>query len=234
MDTDDYVGQCSKHLADRDTYVPANFSTTYIGNQLTSLLSSFTVQLTAYSKCLYKYLNSRIPRFYGIPKIHKPFTRLPPLRPIISQSASLLSRTAKFIDHVLQPIARAYPDYLQNSSSLICTLQDLHIPDEAILVTLDICNLYPSIPQTECLNIIYKELHNHKDILLFDPNLIIRLLHLNITNNFFTFGKCVFQQIKGLPWEHPFPLQWQIYTCQSCSKDFSGHNPLNLIFSNAI
>ena len=216
LDTDDYVVQCSKHLADRDTYIPAKLSTTRIKNQLTCLLASYTTQLTAHSKRLYKYLNStsitQIPRFYGLPKIHKPFTRLPPLRPIISQSASLLSPSAKFIDHVLQPIACAYPDYLRNSTSLVHTLQDLHVPDEAILVTVDVCNLFPSIPQTECLNIIYNELHNHKHLLLFNPDLIIRLLHLNITNNFFTFEKCVFQQIQGTAMGAPFsPTMANIY-----------------------
>ena len=216
MDTDDYVEQCSKHLTDRDTYIPAKPSLTHIKNQLSSLLSSYTKQLTTHSKYLYKYLSGttkpRIPHFYGIPKIHKSFTRLPPLRPIISQSASLLSPTAKFIHHVLQPFASIYPDYLYNSTSLIYTFQDLHIPDQAILVTIDVCNLYPSIPQTECLDIIYNELHKYKHLLLFDPNLIIRLLHLNIRNNFVTFGNCNFQQIKGTAMGAPFsPTMANIY-----------------------
>ena len=39
-------------------------------------------------------------------------------------------------------------------------------------------------------------MHTHRDVLLLDPNFIIRLLHLNI-NNFFNFANFIFQQIQG-------------------------------------
>ena len=93
---------------------------------------------TEHDRRLYKYLSEptqhvRIPRFYGIPKIQKQFTTFPPLRP---QTASILSPSAHFIDHILQPVAQTYPDYLS------IALQDLHVPDEATLVTVDVASLY--------------------------------------------------------------------------------------------
>ena len=134
---------------------------------------------------------------YGIPKIHKKFTRVPPVRPIVSQCSSVLCPTAQFIDHVLQPLAQSYSDYLHNSTSLSLLLQNLSVPDDAILVTLDVNSLYPSIPQTEMLQIIYDEMVQHRHLLLFDPNLIIQLLHTNINYNYFEFASLIFQQIKG-------------------------------------
>ena len=217
MDTDDYVEKCLEHLADSTTYKPAKYSQEQVKKQLRHVVSNFQSQLMAYDKRLFKYLyepppRPRTPRFYGIPKIHKSFTHLPPLRPIISQSASLLSPVSKFIDHALQPIASSYPDYLSNSTDLILSIQDLNIPDEAILVTIDVNSLYPSIPQTECLDIIYNELHTHSHLLIFDPNLIIQLLHVSINNNFFTFGNVTFQQIKGTAMGAPFsPTMANIY-----------------------
>ena len=83
------------------------------------------------------------------------------MRPIISQTMSILSPTARFIDHVLQPLAQSSPDYLHNSTTLSCTLQDLTVPDHAILVSIDVESLYPSIPQSQCLNIIYTEICNN-------------------------------------------------------------------------
>ena len=117
--------------------------------------------------------------FYGLPKIHKRYTHLPPLRPIVSQTAFILSPTAAFIDHVLQPLARSYPDYLHNSTSLSLTL---HAPDDAIL---DVESLYPSIPQSECLDTVYQEMHTHSHLLTFDPNLITHSLQININYNYF-------------------------------------------------
>ena len=76
-------------------------------------------------------------------------------------------------------------------------LQFVHIPDDAYLVTIDVESLYPSIPQSECLSIIYEQMHARKHLVLFNPNLIIKLLHINISSNFFEFGPLIFQQIKG-------------------------------------
>ena len=131
------------------------------------------------------------------PKNTQKDIKLPPMLPIISQLSSLLSPSAQFIDHVLQPLAMSYPDYIQNSTALTLHLQDTTVPDDAILVTVDVTNLYPSIPQSECLSIIHVEMHNKSHLFTFDPNFITRLLHININHNYFRFGHHTFQQIKG-------------------------------------
>ena len=130
MNTDDYVTQCLAHLTDHKTYrLITGYPAHGIRQQLLDTLANYKQVLGSHDKRLYKYLceptnDTRVPRFYGIPKIHKEFTKFPPLRPIVSQTLSLLSPSAKFIDYVLQPIARSYPDYLHDSSTLSVTLQD--------------------------------------------------------------------------------------------------------------
>ena len=203
MDTDDYIRQCTNHLSDTSTYRLANsYPRSDIKKQVTNTAIKFKPQIHQYSWKLYNFLlsepnHSHIPQFYGIPKIHKEFTRVPPVRPIVSQSSSILSPTARFIDHVLQPLAQSYSDYLHNATSLSLLLQNLSVPDDAILVTLDVNSLYPSIPQTEMLQVVYEEMIQHRHLLLFDPNLIIQLLHVNINHNYFKFASLIFQQIKG-------------------------------------
>ena len=66
-------------------------------------------------------------------------------------------------------------------------------------MTIDVESLYPSIPQSECVNTIYNEMQANRQLMLFDPNLIVHLLHNNISNNFFTlnFATYTFQQIEG-------------------------------------
>ena len=203
LNTDDYITQCVNLLSDSNTYRPAS---SYPKNEIKRLINntiiSFKPQLFQFSKRLYQFLTSepdhcRTPQFYGIPKVHKEFTTIPPVRPIISQCSSILNPTARFIDHVLQPLAQAYPDYIQNSTSLSLILQNLPVPDNAILVTLDVTSLYPSIPQTDLLQVVYDEMFSHRHLLLFDPNLIIQLLYTGINFNYFEFASAIFQQIKG-------------------------------------
>ena len=203
MNTEDYITQCMAHLRDTTTY---RLSTTYpkydIQRELQNTVRTFREHIQPLNKQLYTLLRDgprhpRIPQFYGIPKIHKMFTTFPPMRPIVSQSSSILSPTAQFIDHTLQPLARSYPDYVHNSTALSLILQDLSVPDHAILVTVDVTSLYPSIPQSECLQTIHTEMHNHQHLFTVDPNLITRLLHLNINYNYFEFAHHTFQQTQG-------------------------------------
>ena len=208
LNTDDYVMQCITHLSNRNIYQQAEC---FPAHKLTNIIENTLINFknTLY-KTLYKYLlptnNHQIPQFYGLPKLHKEFTQIPQIRPIVSHMNSLLSPTAKFIDHILQPLAQLYTDYLHNSTTLITTLETMIIPHNTILVTVDVKSLYPSIPQTECLNIIYKEMNSHQDLILFDPDLIIQLLQINVENNYFEFGGFFFKQIKGTAMGATFSL----------------------------
>jgi hypothetical protein len=80
-----------------------------------------------FNKRLYKFLSNKpnnpcTPKFYRLPKIQKQFSHLPPLQPIVAQSQSLLTPTAKLIDHILQPLAQQFPDYPQLHFPLsLCT-----------------------------------------------------------------------------------------------------------------
>ena len=203
MDTDDYIAQCLDILTNKNIYrLSEAYPLTTIRKLTENIIAPFKEDLKKVNTHLYSYLtsqthNNETPKFYGIPKVHKKFTHLPPMRPIVAQASSPLLPSAKLIDHVLQPLAQSYEDYIKNSTSLILHLQNTHVPNTAVLVTMDIENLYPSIPQTECLKIVYEEMLNRRHLILLDPNLIIRLLHMNVNFNYFQFADLCFQQIQG-------------------------------------
>jgi hypothetical protein len=110
-------------------------------------------------------------------------------------------------------------------------LQDLHVPDDAILVSIDVTSLYPSIPQSECLEIIYQEMLQHRDLLALNPNLIVRLLHLNMNYNYFEFSNLIFQQIKGTAMGAAFsPSIANIYMSTVVSKFLKTQNNKPIMF----
>ena len=203
MNTEDYLAQCTLLLRDDSTYrLAQSYPHATIKELVENTIAPFKELLRGVHTQLHNYLlpptrTNQTPRFYGIPKIHKTFNHLPPMRPIVAQSNSPLAPSARFIDHILQPLAQSYDDYLQNSTSLILRLQSFCIPDSAILVTIDVESLYPSIPQTECLKIVYEQMQERRHLILVDPNLIVRLLHININFNYFNFAGLFFQQIQG-------------------------------------
>lgn len=151
-----------KVLSDVNTYRQTqSYPYELVKEKLTNLLVSFKSELLHVNKQLYTYLqpntNFQIPQFYGLPKIHKQFQHLPPLRPIIAQCNSQLNPTAKLLDHCLQPLAKSYSDYIQNATELSLILQDLWVPDNAFLVSIDVVSLYPKLNSStlfmKCTNI---------------------------------------------------------------------------------
>ena len=154
MHTNDYITQCMLHLTDSTTYrLATNYPAEDIKRELQHVVAAYKPQLETRHKHLYSFLRDgprqpRTPHFYGIPKIHETFIKIPPMRPIVSQTSSILSHTAQFIDHILQPLARSYPDYLHNSTGLSLVLQDLSVPDDALLVCSEPVPIHPPIPMS--------------------------------------------------------------------------------------
>uniref|UniRef100_A0A1X7U709 Reverse transcriptase domain-containing protein n=1 Tax=Amphimedon queenslandica TaxID=400682 RepID=A0A1X7U709_AMPQE len=202
LNSQDYVTQCLIHLSSKTYIRVAEFPNSNIKRSVENVLVNFRNQLAPHRR-LYQYLQPphkhTTPKFYGLPKIYKPLNEegIPPMRPIISHVDSLLSRTAHFVDHVLQPLAQSYTDYIKNSTQLIQILENIEIREEVTLITMDVVSLYLSIPQQECLKVIHSEMCKFSDLIIFDPNLITQLLQVNMNNNFFTFADIPFQQIEG-------------------------------------
>jgi hypothetical protein len=148
LNTDDYLEQCLKHLSSPTYQLTETFPDT-LRRTLENIVIKYKFIINLQSKALYNFLlppkQHRIPRFYGLPKVHKSPSEngIPPLRPIVSHTNSLLSSSAKFIDHVLQPLARAYPDYLHNSTQLLQILTTMYITQDVLLISMDIISLFP-------------------------------------------------------------------------------------------
>ena len=119
------------------------------------------------------------------------------MRPIVAQSGSPLSPAARFVDHTLQPLAQSHKDYIKHSTTLIHRLENIHVPETSVLVTIDVESLYPSIPQSECLQVLNDEMQKKRHLLRINLNLIIRLLHVFVNYNYFQFSNIFFQQTHG-------------------------------------
>ncbi len=90
----------------------------------------------------------------------------------------MLSPSAHFIDHVLQPLARSYihrlPTKLYTATK---SLQDwhVHVPDDAFLVSIDVDSLYVYIPlvlkQNASILFTTKCMNENIYLILCDPKL---------------------------------------------------------------
>lgn len=95
-----------------------------------------------------------IPRFYGIPKIHKTPTGF---RPIIPCHSVVDGPAGKFVSKLLKPLIEAAPSVLHGSKDLAIKLSKLTLDRNRkwFLVSGDVVAFYPNVPVDPAINIVY-------------------------------------------------------------------------------
>lgn len=95
----------------------------------------------------------RVPTFYLLPKIHKP--GFPPRgRPTVAAQQSLLENISKFVDSLLQPHVREIKTHIKDTRDYIQKIESTSIPENAILLPLDVVSLYTNIPHKEIRSVV--------------------------------------------------------------------------------
>ena len=146
----------------------------------------------------FKYLSSnsdpQAVRFYILPKIHKQGN---PGRPIISSNGHPTERISQFVDFHLKPLVQMLPSYIKDTTHFLLQLQNLGpLPDNAILVTLDVSSLYTNIPHKEGIEACRHFLNTRQNKSL-PTERICDLIRMILTMNNFTFNDQHFLQIRG-------------------------------------
>ena len=81
----------------------------------------------------------------GYFKIHKPHDHIPPVRPIVSGSGSIVENPSKFVDFHLNDLANKHKSYIQVTPDFIRQVEKLNakgkLPESAMLVSLDVIGL---------------------------------------------------------------------------------------------
>ena len=141
--------------------------------------------------------NVSTPIFYGLPKIHKTFVKLPPLRPIVAGYQSATVKLSEYVDTFLKPAARKCSSYVRDTTHFLNRLRSLKgIPNDAFMVVMDVHELYNNIDQEEGVEACFNALENRKKKNV--PSKTIRTLILFILkNSVFRFSNTIYQQIMG-------------------------------------
>ena len=126
-------------------------------------------------------------QFYLLPKIHKDLDT-PHGRPIVSGSGGPTERIYQFVDHFIGPLVPLSESYIRHSTHMINILNKFNMLPDMLLCTLDITCLYTNIPHDESIQSIKKFLAIHRYTnALPDNSIIVELLKVVLTNNYFHF-----------------------------------------------
>ena len=111
MNTEDYEKACLDTLTNNEHYeeIPVDLNPSYkeeVQEVADELLNNNLINELEHSNLI---KGSRTPVFYGLPKMHNPFTNFPSLRPISSGTDSCTARLSEFVDSFLKAAASKIP-----------------------------------------------------------------------------------------------------------------------------
>ena len=83
------------------------------------------------------------PKFFGLPKIHKPDT---PLRPIVSSCGSVTYGLAKELAKILKPLVGKSPHHINSTQDFVEQVNHITLGPRECLSSYDVSALLTSVP----------------------------------------------------------------------------------------
>jgi len=136
--------------------------------------------------------------FYLLYKIHKTPLKT---RPVVSTCGCVSYAIAKWVDIMLQPIAKAQQSYFKDSRALKKLLDNLSIPDNVSVFSFDAVSMYSNINSEACLEVLTEYLRRadtKKRFPHYNPEALIEAIAIVLRSNVMKFGDIFVRQITGV------------------------------------
>ena len=146
---------------------------------------------------------SNIPKFCGLPKIHKPDV---PLRLIVSSIGSPIYKLAKYINTLITPLIGVTPFYVRDSKHFINDIKTIQIQPNEVMVSFDIKSLSTNVLVDVALEVILQRLTEDEtleDRTALTPEQVAHLLELCLRSTYFSFREEFYQQTDSAAMSSP-------------------------------
>ena len=153
MDIEEYIKK-AEELLNQGTYkiIPTD-PTTKQKHKLISLLKNIKaeggINEDTYTK-IYP-TGASIPKFYGLPKIHK--VRVP-LRPIVCSRGTVSYEKAKELAWILEPLVGKSPYNVQNTRDFVQQMKNIKLQQQECIISYDVKALFTSVSIEHAIEII--------------------------------------------------------------------------------
>ena len=152
------------------------------------------------------------PKFYGLPRIHKPDT---PLRHIVSSCGSVTCGVAKELAKILKPLVGKSPHHISNTQDFVEQVKHITLAPGECLSSYDVSALFTSVPVDPALNIIKDLLekdHTLKKRTVWAVSDIILLLEYCLKNTYLSFQDQFYEQVEDAAMRSPVsPIVANLY-----------------------
>lgn len=195
-----YVEKSLEILSDENSYKKLNRDPTSTfqqkANKIVSELKSKKYITDEVAKTLTIY-NQNSPKFYGLPKIHKPNLSL---RPIIS---SINSPNSKISLHITNILTNAYNEnneyYVKDTFNFIEFIKEKQLPENYELISLDVISLFSKISFDLVVRSINSRWEDIKKLTNIPRDMFLKVINYIFDSTYCKFNNTFYKQILGTP-----------------------------------
>ena len=150
LEKKDYIEKAKQLLEDTNTYITIQTDpTTKLKNKLITKLKKIKLD-TGLDDSTYRRMyptGAVIPKFYGLPKVHKENT---PLRPIVSSIGSVSYGVAKEVARIIKPLVGATEYHVNNSMEFTEEIKKMKLEEGECLTSYEVSALFTSHTHITC------------------------------------------------------------------------------------
>jgi hypothetical protein len=194
LSSDEYLAKIREHLENEKFYkaLPSDHFPKIVKavhKEIDSISGGFDTKVQQFLKPKHPVPG----RFYGLPKVHK--TNVP-LRPIVSQNGTPTEPLSQLADFLTKDLVLSLDTYIRDTDDFQNQISNLVVPDNSILVTIDITALYTNIPHEEGISATLDAYRKFSPIKhQVNDRVLEVLLRAILRNNIFEFdGKLYIQK----------------------------------------
>ena len=207
QDFADYTKEAMRQLIDPVTYEklsddPTKDVAEKSNEFLEELKTRMCVDNNTYNWAYLDINNIKIHTFYHLPKVHKSLQN-PPGRPIVSGIGRPTEHLSKLVDHWLQPVVQQLPSYIKDTTHFLRIVEEWKenyepLPQDALIVTIDVVGLYTNIPHGDVGPAIQSALDRYSPASTTPSlDLLVPIIEHVLHNNIFQFDDTIYKQKFG-------------------------------------
>ena len=163
MDKEEYIRKAKDLLKEKTYKIIPTDPTNRQKNKLIQILKKIKEE-GGMNELTYKQMyptSVGIPKFYGLPKIHKAGV---PLRPTVSSRGSVSYDTAKELARILKPLAGRTTYSVQNTKDFVDQVKNIKLLQDECIISCDVKVLFTSVPIEPAIKIIQQHLEDDQEL----------------------------------------------------------------------
>ena len=119
------------------------------------------------------------------------------IRPTVSGCNGPTEKLSNLADYILKKSLTTIPSYTRDTKDFINIIENTTLPQNCILLTIDVSSLYLNIPQEEGIRRTLDHFYTHFPDEDFPRASLQNCLRITLEHNIFTFAGKMYKQILG-------------------------------------